>query len=76
MKVVLAGEAVDDPEIKRYDLRSRSGGELQQEVHDARASKVVVCVASEGGHSVPWAALPELHLEAPVQDKDEHVESA
>ena len=75
VKVVLAGAAVDDPEIRRYDLRSRSGSEPQEQYHDTRESKVVVCVASEGGHAVPWAALPELHLEAPAQARDERVAS-
>ena len=73
VKVVLAGEAVDDPEIRRYELRSRSGGGLQQQYHDTRESKVVVRVASEGGHAVPWDELPELHLEEAAQEMDEHV---
>ena len=68
VKVVLAGEAVDDPEIRRYDLRSGAGRKPHEQYHDTRESKIVLRVCAEKGHAVPWAALPELHLEEPVQD--------
>ena len=73
MKVVLAGEVVDDPEIRRYDLRSGAGRRPQQQYHDTRGNKVVLRLCAEDGHAVPWAELPELHLEEPALDTDGRV---
>ena len=70
MKVVLAGEVVDDPEIRRYDLRSGAGRKPQQQYHNTRGNKVVLRLRAEDGHAVPWAELPELHLEEPAQNTD------
>ena len=77
VKVVLAGEAVDDPEIRRYDLRSGAGRKRQERPPErGDESKIVLRVRSENGHAVPWDELPELQLEEPAQEMDEHVASA
>ena len=69
VKVVLAGEAVDDPEIRRYDLRYGAGRKRQERPPErGDESKIVLRVCSENGHAVPWAELPELHLEEPARD--------
>ena len=67
VKVVLAGEVVEDPEIVRYALRSHVGRQPQEQYHESRESKVVIYVRAEDSHGVPWRDLPELHLEEPAQ---------
>ena len=59
VKVVLAGEVVEDPEMVRYDLRSRAGRKAQEQYHDTREAKVVVRVRAEDSHAVPWDELPD-----------------
>ena len=55
VKVVLAGEVVDDPEIRRYDLRSGAGRKRQERPPERGAeSKIVLRVCSKNGHAVPW----------------------
>ena len=77
VKVVLAGDAVDDPEIRRYELRSGAGRKPQERPPErGTESKIVLRVCAEHGHAAPWDGLPELHLEEPVQEMDEHAASA
>ena len=75
VKIVLAGETVDDPEMQRYALRPRAGRKPVEQYHATRETKVVLRVCAEAGRAVPWAELPELHLEEPAQDAESSASS-